>query len=146
MTGIPERGEKEHYTSSEVEHIVARRMAEQQIIQLQNGQLETNKRIVEMVTGFNAKLELMFNSLEKHPEKMEKCRDEIFTEIDKDFPTKLHLATMENHLRVQIEAVNKKVDMQWLKITIPVSIVVAASSVVGWIITYGMIVSKMAGN
>ena len=142
---LPDRELQSTYTESEMQHIVARKMAEQQIIQLQNGQLTIERRMVELVAGFNTKIESLIDMLQKQPEKMEKCKVDIREEIDKDFPSKLDLEKMESHLKTQISALNTKVDMQWLKITIPVSIVVAASSIVGWFITYGMIVSKMGG-
>ena len=143
---LPDRELQSTYTESEMQHIVARKMAEQQIIQLQNGQLTIERRMVELVAGFNTKIESLIDMLQKQPEKMEKCKVDIREEIDKDFPSKLDLEKMESHLKTQISALNTKVDMQWLKITIPVSIVVAASSIVGWFITYGMIVSKMGGS
>jgi hypothetical protein len=129
-----------------MQHIVARKMAEQQIIQLQNGQLAIERRMVEMMASFNSKIENLIELMQKQPDKMDKCKVDLREEIDKDFPSKIDLERMEAHLKTQISALNTKVDMQWLKITIPVSVVVAASSIVGWFITYGMIVSKMAGQ
>lgn len=145
MSGLPDRDLQTSYTESEMQHIVARKMAEQQIIQLHNGQIELAKNIVSQGIHVNDKLELIFKMLQGQPEKMDKCKVDLRDEIDKDFPSKLDLERMESHLKTQISALNTKVDMQWLKITIPVSIVVAASSIVGWFITYGMIVSKMGG-
>ena len=143
---LPDREPQATYTESEMQHIVARKMAEQQIIQLQNGQIDLAQKIVAQGVHVNEKLELIFKMLQGQPEKMDKCKVDLRDEIDKDFPSKLDLEKMESHLKTQISALNNKVDMQWLKITIPVSVVVAASSIVGWFITYGMIVSKMGGS
>ena len=128
---LPDYEPKKTYTEDEMMHVVSREMAKQQIIQLQNGQIDLSQKMVAQGVHVNEKLELIFNMLQKHPEKMDKCKVDLRDEIDKDFPSKLDLAQMESHLKTQISTLNTKVDMQWLKITIPVSVVVAASSIVG---------------
>lgn len=146
MSSLPERGEKENYTASEVDHIVARRMAEQQIIQLQNGQLATNQRLVDMGSQLSAKLDGIFAALEKQPEKLEKHKVSIMLEVEKDFPSKIELMRMEGHIKTQFDAVNKKVDIQWVKITLVLSTITAVIVAIGGFINYLILVEKLIGK
>lgn len=132
---LPGRVEKENYTASEVEHIVARRIAEQQLIQLQNGQIALEKKLVEVVSSFTSKLDSVMHLIEKQPERMDKCRDELRAEIDKDFPSKLDFHELK-----------KQVDIQWIKITLIVSVVVAVITAIGGAINYWLLVKQLMGS
>lgn len=46
MTGLPDYQAQQQYSESDVEHIVARRLAAIQLEQLQNGQLELRKEML----------------------------------------------------------------------------------------------------
>lgn len=140
---LPEYEEKPSYSQDEVRHIVAREVAKQQLQQLQSGQIELNKKMVEMVADFTAKLDGLTILISKQPEKMEKCRTELRREIEKDFPSKLEFNTMENHLKTQIGLLDKKVDMQWLKVTIPLAVLSALITGIGVVLNYFILISKL---
>ena len=143
---LPGREPQQTYTEAEMQHVVARKLAEQQILQLQSGQLAIERRMVELVTGFNSKIESLIDMLQKQPEKMEKCRDDLKNEIKEEYPNKMDLLILENHMKTENEKTNKKIDMQWVKITVVVGTVVSVITVLGGVINYYIMISKFVGQ
>jgi hypothetical protein len=139
---LPDRDVQHTYTEAEMQHVVARKMAEQQILQLQNGQLAIERKMVELVTGFNSKIESLIDMLQRQPEKMDKCRDDLKNEIKEEYPSKMDLMILENHMKTENEKTNKKIDLQWIKITVVVGTVVSVITVLGGIINYYIIISQ----
>jgi len=139
---LPDRDVQHTYTEAEMQHVVARKMAEQQLLQLQNGQLAIERKMVELVTGFNSKIESLIDMLQRQPEKMDKCRDDLKSEIKEEYPSKMDLMILENHMKTENEKTNKKIDLQWIKITVVVGTVVSVITVLGGIINYYIIISQ----
>lgn len=98
MSALPDQDKKTAYTEDDVQHIVAREMAKQQLIQLQNGQLETNKRLVEIVSEFKAELKGIRAMLDKTPEEVNQCKVELKNEIKEAHPDHSDLKVVEGQL------------------------------------------------
>jgi len=158
---IPAQEVKDAYSYDEVQHLIAREWAKQEIITLRNGQLELQKQIVELTGGFTSEMRSMREMLAGLPglvaSQISECRKDMRQEIENDFPSKLETLRMEQRIEdkisgtdatlgKQISALDKKVDSlenkvdrQWLKITVVVSTIVSIGGVVQWLITTRMI-------
>lgn len=140
------------YTATEVEHLLARKMAAKQLAQLESGQLDLHKRLVDVVASFNAKFENLTNMISAQPAHVESCKVELRREIERDFPNRLEALQMEQRIEVRVAAVDDKVDKvdgkvekMWLKIVVPISTIVAISSVATVLMNYYLFVSKVLG-
>lgn len=94
------------YTREEVDHLVAREVAKQRMADLERQIGSTNNEVVTMAAELKAQLTNIQRQIETQ-------RGEIKSEIKEDFATKMELLALES-----------KVDKMWLKISIPVSIMV----------------------
>ena len=98
MSALPDQEKKAAYSEDDVQHIVAREMAKQQLVQLQNGQLETNKRLVEIVSEFKAELKGIKAMLDKTPEEVSLCKVELKKEIQEAHPDHGDLGKVESQI------------------------------------------------
>ncbi len=98
MSALPDQLEKESYSASDVQHIVAREMAKQQLVQLQNGQLEINKRLVEIVSEFKAELKGIKAMLDRTPEEVDACTLALKKEIQEAHPDHGDLDKVESQI------------------------------------------------
>ena len=137
MSGLPDQDEftDRLYTADDVQHIVAREMARRQIEQLQNGQLETNKRLVEMTAAFNAELKSLREMIASQPAQVDACRSELRHEIERDFPGRIEFLELED-----------KVDRQWLKITMILGTLSTVITGAGVAMNYWLMVSRISGG
>jgi len=97
------------FTREEVDHLVAREVAKQRMADLERQLGSTNNEVVKMSAELRAQLTNILRQIEIQ-------RSEIKAEIKEDFATKMDLLALES-----------KVDKIWLKISIPVSVIVAVS-------------------
>jgi len=95
MSGLPDQEIKTTYSQDDVQHIVAREMAKQQLSQLQNGQLEINKRLVEIVSEFKSELKGIKEMLDKTPKDVDACKLELKNEIKAAHPDHFDLKEIE---------------------------------------------------
>lgn len=110
---------KDSYSSDEVQHIVAR-----EVMKHRMGDLEVKLASVEAsMTTLFSKLESSLAALSlqisKSSEMVKECREELRTEVDREFATKLELNRLES-----------KVDKMWAKITVAVSLAVGFTQIV----------------
>lgn len=157
MSGLANQEQKESYSYDEVQHLIAREWAKNEIVSLRNGALESQRQLIEITGSFNNEMknfrEMLTNFPENIAEQISRCRIEIRREIDKDFPNKIEAIHMEQRIEnkigdtdetlgKQISALDKKVDgievkvdKQWAKITVIVSTIVAIGGVVQWFLS-----------
>ena len=120
---LPDQEPKDTYTQTEVQHIVAREMAKQQIKQLEQGQIELNKKMLELKSELLTELHTLRVTLEKQPETLEK-----------DFVSRMEALKMKSEVEKQVSDLENKVDSQWLKITIPIGVITALGAIANWLI------------
>ena len=156
---LPSQDPKETYTADEVQHLIAREWAKNEIITLKAGSIEFQKQLVEIGGATSSELKHLRETLQEFPtmvaNQISNCRAEMRREIEQDFPNKLEAMRMEQRIEdkigttdttlgKQISALDKKVDglenkvdKQWLKITVIVSTIVAIGGFVQWLLVAG---------
>lgn len=157
MSGLPDQEQGSRlYSESDVQHIVAREVAKQQVRELQSGLLATNKTLADLTANFTTELKSVRELLQKQPDQIRECRVDLRREIEKDFPNRLEMMDMENRiedmistgdagLSSQIAAINVKVDKQWLKITVTLSVISASITGLGVAMNYYLMAAKLLG-
>ncbi len=106
---IPNREDKSMYTSDEVDHIVARRVAAQQILELQNGHAELNRKLLELMNTIDTKLEKVYERVNGQPEQMNSCKTALKDEIKGDHPTYADMIELEKEIKKEVVAVDSEV-------------------------------------
>jgi hypothetical protein len=156
---LPAQDIKDSYTADEVQHLIAREWAKNEILTLRAGAVEFQKQLVEIGGATNAELKHLRETLQEFPtmvaSQISHCRDEMRREIQKDFPDRIEAIAMEKRIEdkigetdstlgKQISALDKKVDgleskvdKQWLKITVVVGTIVAAGGFAQWFFATG---------
>lgn len=100
------------YTREEVDHLVAREVAKQRMSDLEKTLTDTKNDMVKMWAKFDAS----FESLQKTLEGRDKTLRE---EMERDFATK-----------VEFEQLKGEVEKVWLKVSIPVTVVLVIAQFV----------------
>ena len=151
---IPTQDVKDSYTIDEVQHLIAREWAKNEILSLKAGSIEFQKQLVEIGGATNAELKHLRETLQEFPtmvaSQISHCREDIRREMTKDFPDRLEALDMEKRIEdkisetdktlgVQINELDKKIDKievkfdkQWVKITAIVLTIVALGGVIQW--------------
>ena len=145
MSGLPDQDNRVSYSKDDVQHIVAREMAKQQIEYIQNGLLETNKKLVEVITAFNLELKNIRETLGGHPEMVDSCKASLREEVVTDHPTRIEVLTMERDLMNKITAVSVQVEKQWLKITMTITVMSVLITTGGVLMNYFLLIKKVIG-
>ena len=111
-SGLPKQ-EQKMYTEDDLNHIIARRVAKIQMDSLEGrisrNESDTNKGFSEM----KAAIESLKETLQDSSLNIRKCRDELKKEIDDNF-------VYEDIFRLEMTAMDKKIDDQWKRITLAV--------------------------
>ena len=156
---IPAQDIKDSYTADEVQHLIAREWAKNEILTLRAGAVEFQKQLVEIGGTTNAELKHLRETLQEFPtmvaSQISHCREDMRREMEKDFPNRIEAMGMEQRIEEkigetdatlgkQISALDKKVDglevkvdKQWLKITVIVSTIVAIGGLAQWFFATG---------
>jgi hypothetical protein len=154
IMAIPTQDVKDSYTIDEVQHLIAREWAKNEILSLKAGSIEFQKQLVEIGGATNAELKHLRETLQEFPtmvaSQISHCREDIRREMTKDFPDRLEALDMEKRIEdkisetdktlgVQINELDKKIDKievkfdkQWVKITAIVLTIVALGGVIQW--------------
>lgn len=162
---LPAQDIKDSYTADEVQHLIAREWAKNEILTLKKSDIEIQKQLIEISGTTAAELKNIREAVTSFPvmvaTQIAQCRKDLRAEIEQDFPSKLETLRMEqriedkigatdNTLGKQISALDKKVDglenkvdKMWLKITVVVSTIVSIGGLVQWFFLTG---SKIIGN
>lgn len=156
---LPAQDLKESYTADEVQHLIAREWAKNEIISLRNGHMELQRQMIEVTGATNAELKSLRETLIEFPNsvanQIAQCRRELREEIEQDFPNKLEAIRMEQRIEDKIgdtdktlgkqisdldkkvDGINDKVERQWLKITVVVGTIVAVGGFAQWFFATG---------
>lgn len=145
MSALPDHVAQDHYSASDVQHIVAREMAKQQLVQLQDGQLEINRKLVEIVSEFRAELKGIKAMLDKTPESVDSCKADLKKEIREDHPDRIEMLRLERDILARIDALDSKVERQWLKITVTLTVLTTVLTIIGSLLNYFLLVQKAMG-
>lgn len=170
---LPQQDMKESYTANEVQHLIAREWAKNEIITLKNGALEFQKQLIEIGGTTNAELKHLRETLQEFPtmvsSQISHCREEMRQEIRKDFPDRLEARDMEQRIEnkigetdktlgVQISELDKKADSTKAELTadinslrelvnrqwLKISVVVATLISIGGFIQWVLVTGKAA--
>lgn len=156
---LPAQDMKESYTPDEVQHLIAREWAKNEILQLRNGHMELQRQMIEVTGATNAELKSLRETLIAFPNtvasQIAQCRRDLREEIEQDFPSKLEAISMEKRIEDKIgdtdktlgkqisdldkkvDGINDKVERQWLKITVVVGTIVAVGGFAQWFFATG---------
>ena len=111
--GLPNQESKDTYTYDEVQHIVARQVMQHRLTDLE-GKISVNEtNVASMFAKLEATVQTLFAQLEKQTFLVKECREDLKSEIDREYATKLELSKLE-----------AKVDKMWAKITVAVTLAV----------------------
>ena len=156
---LPAQDIKDGYTYDEVQHLIAREWAKNEIMSLKNGHLEMQRQLVEFMGTNQADSKALREMLANFPAsvaaQIDSCRKDMRREIEQDFPNKLEAMRMEQRIEEKIgetdktlgkqiseldkkvDSVNEKVERQSLKIAVVVGTIVALGGFVQWAISTG---------
>lgn len=100
------------YTREDMEHLVAQEVAKQRLHDVERNldtlRADNGNQFAEIKAGLDVIRE-QFDRMYSH---VEDCRNEMRAEIERDFATK-----------IEITALDAKIDKMWLKIATPVAVV-----------------------
>lgn len=151
MSGIPDQDSHIQlsdrlYTPDDVQHLIAREVAKQQMAEIKAGLLDTNKKLLEVVSTFNAEIKALRELMAAAPIKVDECRADMRREIERDFQTAISAERMEHRIEDRIDAVDAKVDKQWLKITVVLGTLSSLITGIGVAVNYWLMVSKIVNG
>ena len=110
-SGLPPQ--EKTYTENDLEHLVARRVAKIQMdgmeVRLNRHEGDTNKGFTELKLSIESLKETLQNSSTD----IRQCRDDLKKEIGDNF-------VYEDIFRLEMTAMDKKIDDQWKRITLAV--------------------------
>ena len=113
---LPPQDFKESYTPDEVQHLIAREWAKNEIITLRQGHLELQKQLVEFMGTNQADSKALREMLAGFPAsvaaQIDNCRKDMRREIESDFPSKLEAMRMEQRIEEKIGATDKTLGKQ----------------------------------
>lgn len=116
------------YTESELQNIVAQKLASQRMEDMQR-MIDDNKK--DVINGF-AEIRTQLTGLTSMIEKNNKERDQAMTEfrrdVHNDFATKAEVSS-------DFEKLNTKIDTQWSKLVLIVSVASFIGTIIGGLIS-----------
>lgn len=108
------------YTEDDLNHIIARRVAK---IQMDNMEGRIVRNEGDMNKGFSvlqASIDSLKTTLNDSSSNIQKCREELKKEVGETF-------VYEDIFRLEMKAMDKKIDDQWKRITL--AVVVASATI-----------------
>lgn len=141
-SGLPSHEAQQLYTASDVEHVVARRMAQIQIQQLEKRATLSETSMHEGFAQVTAKIDALAATMaDQHRllrESIERERKELRKEIDTEFALRSDLILAETKMAGKVEALetqlNSKIDKMWIKISAPLAAVYVLLQLMSWLI------------
>lgn len=113
---LPSQEQKESYTPDEVQHLIAREWAKQEIISLKNRHLELQRQLIDVTGTFHADSKALREMLTSFPtavaDQISQCRKDLRHEIEQDFPSKLEAMRMEQRIEEKIGETDKTLGKQ----------------------------------
>lgn len=116
------------YTQDELDHIVARETAKNQLSDFKNNLALTNQANTQALADINAKINQIFSVMSEQNKEQrierEKLIEDLRKEIEKDFASKIDMINISNRL-----------DQLWIKISVAIMTTFAIGGLIGWVIT-----------
>ena len=116
-----------HYSQDEVNHIVARETAKNQMNDFKSNLALMNQANTQALADINAKITQIFSIMsdqnKEQREEREKLIDGLKKEIEKDFASKIDMINISNRL-----------DQLWIKISVAIMTAVTIGGLLGWLI------------
>ena len=116
------------YSQDEVNHIVARETAKNQMSDFKSNLSLMNQSNTQALADINAKITQIFSIMsdqnKEQREEREKLIDGLKKEIEKDFASKIDMLNISNRL-----------DQLWIKISAAIITAITIGGFVGWLIT-----------
>ena len=113
---IPTQDVKDAYTLDEVQHLIAREWAKNEILSLKAGSIEFQKQLVEIGGATNAELKHLRETLQEFPtmvaSQISHCREDMRREMTKDFPDRLEARDMEKRIEDKVDHTDRALSEQ----------------------------------
>ena len=120
--------ESKQYSQDEVNHIVARETAKNQLNDFKSNLSLMNQAHTQALADINAKITQIFSIMSEQSKEQriesEKLIESLKKEIEKDFASKIDMLNISNRL-----------DQLWIKISVAVMTTFTIGGIVGWLIT-----------
>ena len=120
--------ETKQYSQDEVNHIVARETAKNQLNDFKSNLSLMNQAHTQALADINAKITQIFSIMSEQSKEQriesEKLIESLKKEIEKDFASKIDMLNISNRL-----------DQLWIKISVAVMTTFTIGGIVGWLIT-----------
>ena len=138
-------------------HLIDAASMRKDIEALQRRDTDISNRAFEKLTELDNREKVLHELLRDIPRQITVCRTDMRHEIERDFPNKTDIMSMEKRIESQtsnterdlshqITELDKKVDKNnadlntkieklWLKITIPITVLIAIGGLAQWILT-----------
>jgi len=128
--------DNKQYTQDEVNHIVARETAKNQLNDFKSHLSLMNQSNTQALADINAKITQIFSIMsdqnKEQRDEREKLIEGLKKEIEKDFASKIDMINISNRL-----------DQLWIKISVAIMTTFAIGGLIGWIVTTSINASKI---
>lgn len=127
--------DNKQYTQDEVNHIVARETAKNQLTDFKSHLALMNQSNTQALADINAKITQIFSIMsdqnKEQREEREKLIEGLKKEIEKDFASKIDMINISNRL-----------DQLWIKISVAIMTTLFIGGLIGWLINTALSASK----
>jgi ElaB/YqjD/DUF883 family membrane-anchored ribosome-binding protein len=128
---LPKQEPQESYTYDELQHVVAREVMKHRLSDLEVRLASHETSSSEIFADIRASLKTIEQKLsgvrQEFKEDMDDCRkefrEEVHQEMRENYTHQREMSKMENRLDTKINAVEHKVDRNWIKVTTAVAVV-----------------------
>jgi hypothetical protein len=137
-------------------HLVDAAAMKKDIEALQRRDNEIMSRTFEKMSDLDGSMKVLQELLRDIPRQISSCRLDMRHEVERDFPSKMDIKDMENRIEKQASEterdlskqitkldakvdknsvdLNTKIEKLWLKITIPIAVVIAIGGLIQWVL------------
>lgn len=137
MSGLPPQSKEKLYTADDVQHMVAREVARQRMEDMERQLGTLTATLNKTVTEFNLKLDSINKNIIVNTDKLflefREDRKDLRDEIEREFASQKELIRLEG-----------KVDKIWLKVSVPVGVIVAIGGFIQYIVMIAPVLAKIA--
>ena len=137
-------------------HLIDAASMRKDIEALQRRDTDISNRAFEKLTELDNGIKVLHELLRDIPRQITVCRTDMRHEIERDFPSKMDIMNMEKRIEKQASEterdlshqitkldakveknnadLNTKIEKLWLKITIPIAVIIALGGILQWIL------------
>jgi hypothetical protein len=145
-------------------HLIDAASMKKDIEALQRRDNEIMSRTFEKMADLDGSMKVLQELMRDIPRQISSCRLDMRHEVERDFPSKMDIKDMENRIERQASdterdlsnqitkldtkvdtnhnSLNTKIEKLWLKITIPIMVVIALGGLIQWV----LVTMKMAAG